>query len=60
MTYAQLNLAQRYHIQRRLAAAQPVVVIARALGVHLQSFQSFVQSFAVKSFILPHKPRLNG
>ena len=34
MTYAHLNLAQRYQIQRRLAAVQPVAVISRALGVH--------------------------
>ena len=34
MTYAHLNLAQRYQIQHRLAAAQPVAVIACALGVH--------------------------
>ena len=34
MTYAHLNLAQRYQIQHRLAAVQPVAVISRALGVH--------------------------
>ena len=34
MTYAHLNLSQRYQIQTRLAAAQAVAVIAHALGVH--------------------------
>ena len=34
MTFTHLNLAQRYQIQTRLAAAQAVAVIAHALGVH--------------------------
>ena len=34
MSYTHLNPAQRYQIQRRLADAQPVPVIAHALGVH--------------------------
>ena len=48
MLFAHLNLAQRYQIQTRLAAAQPVAVIARALGVHRSTVYRELERGAVQ------------